>query len=43
MLKAMEELAKPEEKRGNPGYLPEDGVLRVNIQKATAETGHGGV
>ncbi len=42
-LKAMEELAKLEEERGNPGYLLEDRVVRSDSKKRTAGHGRGSI
>ena len=42
-LKAMEELAKLEEERGNPGYLPADRVARSDSKERAAGHGRGSV
>ena len=42
-LKAMEELAKLEEERGNPGYLPADRVARSDSKERSAGDGRGSV
>ena len=41
-LKAMEELAKLEEERGNPEYLPESGNVSASQRKKQGEAGKSG-